>query len=191
METSKKDIRRQMIRDIRTVAGPSPTAVKQRVCSLDVYRNADIILGYVPLETEVDVSLVLDQAVMDGKAIALPDPVPGLFRLAGADWRTHLLKLKNRTSTVDNPAGILNFKPTNCNIAENKFKKGIILVPGLAFTEFGTRLGRGAGYYDQLLEFTGFSRPDYISIGFCRSSQLVVELPQQPHDHKVDMVIVF
>ncbi len=191
METSKKDIRRQMIRDIRTVIGPSPTIVMQRVCSLDAYKNADLILGYVPMKSEVDISLVMDKAIEDGKSIAFPDPEPGLFRLAGADWRDHLMKLQNKTSTMDDTAGILNFKLSNCNIAENRFKKGIILVPGLAFTEFGTRLGRGAGYYDQLLEFADSSRPDFITIGICRSSQLVAELPQQPHDHKVNMVIVF
>lgn len=191
METSKKDIRSQMIRDIRTVVGPSPTLVMQRVCSLDAYKNADLILGYVPMKSEVDISLVMDKAVQDGKSIAFPDPEPGLFRLAGEDWRDHLLKLENKTSTMDDTAGILNFKLDNCNIARNQYYKGIILVPGLAFTEFGTRLGRGAGYYDQLLDFLEKSRPDFLSIGICRSTQLVAELPQQPHDHKVDMVIVF
>ncbi len=191
MEISKKDIRRQMTRDIRTVVGPNPTLVMQRVCSLDAYKNANIILGYVPMKSEVDISLVMDQAVKDGKAIAFPDPEPGLYRLAGADWREHLLKLQNKTSTMDDTAGILNFRALNSNIAGNRYRKGIILVPGLAFTEFGTRLGRGAGYYDQLLEFVDQSRPDFTAIGICRSSQLVAELPQQPHDHKVNMVIVF
>ena len=82
METSKKDIRRQMIRDIRTVVGPSPLLVMQRICSLDAYRNADLILGFVPLRREVDISLVMDKAVQDGKTIAFTDPEPGLFRLA-------------------------------------------------------------------------------------------------------------
>ena len=32
---------------------------------------------------------------------------------------------------------------------------------------------------------------DFISIGICRKTQLVEELPQQPHDKKVRMVIAF
>ncbi len=190
MDISKKDIRRQMIRDIRKVVGPSPETVMQKVCSLKEYQEADLVMGYVPMKSEVDISMVLDQAAKDGKAIAFPDPEPGIFRLSGSDWREHLIQLENKTSTTDDTVGVLNFKLGNCNIDGNCFKKGIILVPGLAFTEFGTRLGRGAGYYDQLLEFVKTSRPDFIPIGICRSSQLVGELPQQPHDQKVSMVIV-
>ncbi|MCP5469521.1 MAG: hypothetical protein H7A36_03340 [Chlamydiales bacterium] len=53
----------------------------------------------------------------------------------------------------------------------------LILVPGLAFSPSGHRLGYGGGYYDRLLA-TLFC--ETIGVGF--KEQLVEELPVEPHD---------
>ncbi|MDA3039979.1 MAG: 5-formyltetrahydrofolate cyclo-ligase [Actinomycetota bacterium] len=54
----------------------------------------------------------------------------------------------------------------------------IVLVPGLAFDLFGTRLGHGAGYYDRFLA----RLPDSVlRIGVC-SGYLVNDLPRDAHD---------
>jgi len=59
----------------------------------------------------------------------------------------------------------------------------LALVPGLAFTTAGTRLGRGGGFYDRFLaDFPG------VSVGVCFSTQIVPELPREPHDQVVRMV---
>jgi 5-formyltetrahydrofolate cyclo-ligase len=59
----------------------------------------------------------------------------------------------------------------------------MIIVPGLAYTEQGDRLGRGAGFYDQVLEdFDG------TSVGVCFKEQLLEELPCEEHDISVDLV---
>lgn len=62
----------------------------------------------------------------------------------------------------------------------------LILVPGLAFTHDGHRLGRGGGYYDQIL---AIHRPHAIALGVCFDLQLVPELPCEPHDQPVDAVV--
>ncbi len=180
-----------MIRILRTQDGPDASSVADRICALPEYGDAAFILGYVPLKSEVDISMVMDRAVREGKAIAFPDLEPGTFRLADADWRNNLVELPNRTSTVGN-SDILNINEIRVRMLLSEKHKGLILVPGLAFTEFGTRLGRGAGYYDQLFDLMGKARlADFISIGICRKTQLVEDLPQQPHDKKVRMVIAF
>ncbi len=62
----------------------------------------------------------------------------------------------------------------------------LILVPGVAFTRDGRRLGRGGGYYDRLL-----ARPEMraVKIGVCFSTQLLDDLPDEPHDKRVDRVL--
>ena len=40
--------------------------VAERICALDEYRQASFVLGYVPLRTEVDISLVMDRAAEEG-----------------------------------------------------------------------------------------------------------------------------
>lgn len=61
----------------------------------------------------------------------------------------------------------------------------LMLLPGLAFTKEGGRLGYGGGYYDRYLAKCPY-RP-YL-IGLCFSSQMAENLPQEPYDIKVDEV---
>ena len=62
----------------------------------------------------------------------------------------------------------------------------VVLVPGVAFTKSGARMGRGKGFYDKYLsqkEFRG------LKIGVCYNEQIVDELPVEPHDVRMDSVI--
>ena len=188
---TKQQLRTEIIRMLKATKGPDAGIVAERICALDEYRQASFVLGYVPMRTEVDISLVMDRAAGDGKIIAFPDLEPGVIRIACPQWRDTLITLPNKTKTVDT-SDILNINQIRARMHLSEKHKGLILVPGLAFTEFGTRLGRGAGYYDQLFNLMGNALlADFISIGICRKTQLVEELPQQPHDKKVRMVIAF
>jgi 5-formyltetrahydrofolate cyclo-ligase len=59
----------------------------------------------------------------------------------------------------------------------------LMLVPGQAFDWSGGRLGRAAGYYDRLL---AERRPDCLVIGVTWSERVVVEVPMEQHDRRVD-----
>ncbi len=60
----------------------------------------------------------------------------------------------------------------------------LILVPGIAFSVSGERIGFGKGYYDKLLEkFNG------VKIGVCYDFQIVNHIPSSPHDIKMDMIV--
>ena len=60
----------------------------------------------------------------------------------------------------------------------------VIVVPGMAFDIRGGRLGRGGGHYDRLLaQATG------LRVGLCPERCLVAEVPLEPHDQKVDVVV--
>ena len=187
----KNSLRKKMLDLMRSEPGPDPALVADTICALDEYRNASYVLAYIPLRGEIDVSLLLDRAIRDGKTVAVPDTDIGVFRIVGDGWRDDLVRLSNSTFTTGS-YGVLNIIDINSRIGTVEKTKGIILVPGLAFTEFGTRLGRGAGYYDQLLHLIENSGSlDFTSIGICRKSQLLDDIPQQPHDAKVRMVITF
>lgn len=62
----------------------------------------------------------------------------------------------------------------------------VVIVPGLAFTRAGDRLGRGGGFFDWLL--AGSGRRAY-KLGVCFAFQMLAELPLEPHDVPVDTVI--
>jgi 5-formyltetrahydrofolate cyclo-ligase len=62
----------------------------------------------------------------------------------------------------------------------------LVLVPAIAVTESGHRLGFGRGFYDRLLP--RFS-PPATSIVVAFDFQLVVELPVEAHDVACDLVV--
>jgi 5-formyltetrahydrofolate cyclo-ligase len=62
----------------------------------------------------------------------------------------------------------------------------LIVVPGLAFTADGNRLGQGAGFYDRFLSTVP---PATAKIGVCFAFQLVAEIPLESHDTRVDVVV--
>lgn len=60
-----------------------------------------------------------------------------------------------------------------------------IAVPGVAFDLKGNRLGRGKGYYDQLLPRI----PSAYKAGICFPFQLVEEVPAESFDIRMDIII--
>ena len=61
----------------------------------------------------------------------------------------------------------------------------VILVPGLAFTPVGGRLGRGAGFYDRFLA----RYPQALRIGVGFHDQVSETLPADPWDQSLDVIM--
>jgi len=61
----------------------------------------------------------------------------------------------------------------------------VVIVPGLAFTTEGDRLGQGGGWYDRFLPQV---RADCVTIGVGFGPQLVDALPTEPHDVRLSAV---
>lgn len=62
----------------------------------------------------------------------------------------------------------------------------LVVVPGVAFSRGGGRMGNGQGYYDRLLDRV---RPDCQLIGLCYECQLFDDLIVGPHDVFMDKVV--
>jgi 5-formyltetrahydrofolate cyclo-ligase len=62
----------------------------------------------------------------------------------------------------------------------------VVLVPGVAFTATGLRLGQGGGWYDRFLTRL---RDDAVAVGVCFEPQLVADLPTEEHDVVLDLVV--
>ena len=62
----------------------------------------------------------------------------------------------------------------------------VVLVPGMAFTAEGSRLGRGGGFYDRFLRTLPKSS---VRIGVCFSAQIMPVLPTERHDEPVSFLL--
>ena len=60
----------------------------------------------------------------------------------------------------------------------------LIIVPAVAYDRRGNRLGRGKGFYDRLLKTTKATK---MGVGY--DFQLLDEIPTEPHDVRMDVII--
>ena len=146
-----------------------------RVISGDAaWKSARLVAAFLPLPGEPRIAPLWERA--GAPRICIPRvrgpvldlvPLPDAEALARADWRLDGAEF-DALPAID-IAGV-----------------DLILVPGLAFTADGKRLGRGGGYYDRLLA----SLPKTThTIGVCFATQLVTALPMESHDRPVDRVV--
>jgi 5,10-methenyltetrahydrofolate synthetase len=108
------------------------------------------------------------------------------------DWK--LRKMSASAARRDQPdeweeieptPGTRIFQPHSNQPICSDDEMGIILVPGLAFSKNGYRLGRGAGFYDRFLE----RNPQALRVGIAFAEQLVTEVPYESFDQPLDIVL--
>jgi 5-formyltetrahydrofolate cyclo-ligase len=139
------------------------------VAELAEYQRAATVMAFVGVRGEPDTDPLFARLGVDGKRLLLPRVTSA--GLVACDGSGPLVK---SSFGVPEPQGEL------VDVSEID----VVLVPGLAFTTTGDRLGYGGGFYDRFLPTV--SAP---TIGVCFAEQLVDELPRSPDDVRVQQVI--
>jgi 5-formyltetrahydrofolate cyclo-ligase len=170
----KKALRKKIrkLRDQRSVGflREASSLVKASLEAYLVELNPQVLGVYAPLRDEVD--WTLGEATEWRYQLAFPDFRQGAMRYFIC--RTDQLKLsKNFDVEI----------PTPPQGAPEVFPDAV-LVPGLAFTKSGARLGRGKGFFDRYLTNYKGTR-----IGLCFEEDLLPEIPQDTHDQNVHVVV--
>ncbi|WP_415973723.1 5-formyltetrahydrofolate cyclo-ligase [Rhodococcus sp. 077-4] len=131
------------------------------------------VAAYVPVGREPGSLRMLDAMAAAGATVLLPSArEPGPLRWARYD---------GRESLVGAPYGLL--EPAGPSLEPDAIAScSLVLLPALAVDRRGTRLGRGAGFYDRTLDLC---RPHAMLVAVVRDSELVDRLPDEPHDRRV------
>ena len=137
------------------------------------------MLAYLSFGSEYDTRVFVDTLLAQGKRLVLP-------RVDRANRRLELFEVSDpQAQTTAGTWGIREPVPERCLPAPRK-EISLILVPGVAFTPRGDRLGYGGGFYDRLL--AGWSsRPPVVAAAF--AVQIVDRLPMGPDDVRIDAVV--
>lgn len=178
----KKQLRRKFL-DIRAGLPPefrrnADRAIDRTILELPEYRNASIVAGYATDGTEPDVLPVLRDAVGRGIRACLPK----------WDGTKYILSLVDESGLDDLIPGKWDLpEPRFIRPADEYMKSGgaLYLVPGVAFDEKCSRLGRGGGIYDRILKGRGRSA----ALGVFYECQQSPGLPVESHDVPLDIVV--
>ena len=173
----KKELRRQIREKKRAMTEESINAASARLgelfCSCSQYKEAKTIYGYLPYNQEVRTVPMLEQAMKDGKRVAVPKCYGDEMRFIYMD---DLSKVEKGYANIPEPIadGPVADDPT-----------ALVLMPGLAFTEDGKRMGYGGGFYDKFLA----SEPNHPTVALCYDFQMVDYIPTEDYDIPVDRVL--
>ena len=137
------------------------------------YRRANTIYFYLPYNQEVRTVPMLEQAILDGKRVAVP-------KVIGDEMRFFYIR------------DLRGIAPGYCGIPEPvseenpaEDKTALVLMPGLCFDPEGHRIGYGGGFYDRFLS----REPDHPTIALCYGFQMRPKLETEAFDIPVDKVI--
>lgn len=144
---------------------------------------------------EVDTTAVLSEALDRGDARVY---VP---RVQDKDANMHFLHIASMNELHQVPP--FGIREPNTDYLDGTLREDanemdapldLVVMPGLAFTKQGLRLGRGGGYYDKFIERCneralerGWPAPLLVAIAF--RAQFFDEVPCDAHDQPVDLLV--
>ncbi|MBX5437495.1 MAG: 5-formyltetrahydrofolate cyclo-ligase [Alicyclobacillaceae bacterium] len=137
---------------------------------------------YYPVRGEVDLTPLWPQLWAAGWRVALPCTRPAAREL----W---FAEVGPATCLAPGPYGIpepVADSPTAPAAAVARRELAVVVVPGLAFTRSGVRLGYGGGYYDRLFADESVTA---VRIGVAYDRQVLDNLPADPHDARLHLLV--
>ena len=151
----------------------SSQVICQKLWDLICKNKYQTIHTYLPFRDEVNIHPFIQKAYTQGLTVVTPKTLKNRMLknivFAGYD------NLEEGKFGTLHPMGELEYEGTY----------DVILVPGLAFSKEGKRLGFGAGYYDNFLSQHKNAR----KIGIAYSVQLFEDIPTEAHDIQLNQII--
>ena len=184
MQESSKKLLRKFMLDTRGDLSPDTVRrdsarIRDRLLTLDAFREAGSVMLYVPARKEVDTWPLLEHFWRRGSQVLLP---------RCCDGRTGVMDAYAVTSPLELGPGCFGLVEPRSDLARLVAdpRPEVILVPAVAFDRRGYRLGFGGGYYDRFLP--NLTVPPLL-IGPAYTFQVVDTVPTEPWDQPVQILV--
>lgn len=152
-------------------------SLAKHLLSLVKPRSAgEIVAGYWPIGTEMDVRTAMRDLERLGHPLCLPAMVTSDSPLVFRAWGN------------GDPLEEAAFGTSEPGADAPKLTPEILLVPGLAFDAEGFRLGYGLGYYDRTIQELR-DAGGLLAIGIAYAAQLIEAVPREDHDQPLDLIV--
>ena len=172
-----------------------------KVTSLEEYKNALNVFAYIPDVLEADCTPVILDALKKGKKVFVPKVNAVLLKQGISEMDFYLLEpekslesqLAAGTYGIKEPQeGLKKFEFSEEAAAAGHFECGsfFMLVPGVAFSTRGKRLGHGKGFYDIYIEKLKKAGIKPYLCGIALPCQIISDIPTEEHDILMNKVIV-
>ena len=173
----KKELRKKIREQKRMMTAAEIESASEILCSQFLaspfYREARTIYGYLPYNQEVRTAPILEQALADGKKVAVPKVYGEEMRFI---YLSDLNQVENGYCGIPEPVA-------DEPVADDP--TALVLMPGLAFDAKGNRMGYGGGFYDKFL----WAEPTHPTVALCYDFQMVEDIPTEEFDIPVNLVL--
>jgi 5-formyltetrahydrofolate cyclo-ligase len=132
------------------------------------------IAGYMPIRTEIDPRPAM-------AALSAFGPV-GAPVIEGEGMPLRFKQWTPDAALEDGPFG------AKVPVHGRWITPEIVILPLVAFTKEGARLGYGGGFYDRTLELLRAKGP-VLAVGYAYSAQEAARLPVEPTDQPLDAIV--
>ena len=140
-------------------------------------RDAATVAAYVSVGSEPGTGLLLDALVGAGKRVVVPVLLPD----NDLDWGVYT----GPSSIVKAARGL--YEPTGARLGVDAVRAAdVVVVPGLAASSSGDRLGRGGGSYDRALARVSAGTPVAVVL---HDDEVGLGVPTDPHDVRVGFAL--
>ncbi len=174
---AKKEIRKKILGMRRALQEHQVRDMSRMICDSirmsDVYRAAEDICLYMPINNEVDVPQLAGEALCDGKRLWLP-------RVDGDSMDFFRYDENTQFDT-----GSYNIREPQTDEMLTPGPGTLIVMPGAVFSESRDRIGYGGGYYDRYLRMY----PECSTLAVCYDFQILDDIPSESHDRKPDVIV--
>lgn len=174
LDALKAQARKDAFARRKAAHSAAPAAPAAHLASvLAGYRGVPLA-GYMPIRTEIDPLPVMAESAAHGP-VGIPVITAAAQPLTFALWEpdTPLIEGAFKAMIPETP---IDMTPE------------ILIVPLVAFTRAGGRLGYGGGFYDRTLERLRAARPT-LAIGFAYAAQEADDLPLELTDQPLDLIV--
>ncbi len=174
---TKSQLRKQFSQIRKSASSPeNDKAITERLIQNPVVANADTVLLFASYKSEPSTWEFAEYLVKKGISVAYPK--------CGENGEMTFYTVASPAELQKGKYGISEPAGNPADITEIT-DKTICIVPGLAFTESGKRLGYGGGYYDRFLS----EYSDIYTIALAYEKCIAEDIPTMEHDIKIKAIV--
>lgn len=148
--------------------------IAKNLFSLPKIKHFESFLIYMPVNNEVRTDRVIENLIKTGKKVFLTSYI-------SKEKKYKIVKFTDFNKLEKGPFDILQPKK---RVGVNIDNVDCAILPGVAFSRKGVRLGYGKGVFDQLL-----GKAEIFKIGLCFEFQVLDEVPKEKHDLIMNVVV--
>ena len=149
----------------------------KQISNIKSFKTAKIVASFISIKTEIPLNILNRFLEISQKIICLPVIKEDFDYLVFREFNKNTALKEGKFKILE---------PVDSN---RELLPDLVLVPCLAFDQFGYRLGYGGGYYDRTFARFKDIEHSFISVAIAFDDQRVESVVHDKYDKKIDYIL--